>query len=742
MKIWLQRCLLLLASVCIAGLPRSALAACGVQDLGACVDAAQYTFWFGLASFGWSLDRTLLLLSYQLEVFRWWLVEVAFTSAYGVLTGLIDPLIVPFASVAIILGCLALLLVPIFGRIELVKLRHAMAWVVLAPMVLTISGPLIVQTEQIRSQVGLALFNGVSVIAPGAIFGSPASDMAPVQPLLPANPCGTPLARPGGATGLRIDDTVAALTWSTMGDIQCAELQGPGIDVPDGFYEAAPNGPGYATAQAVGEMLNAAQRAAAVDAIQRGAIRTFLALLPALLAVLDSLVQLIFALCLIALWIGLPIGLLFVFFQQSSGPVTGLLRRAIGVLQVSWSSSVVLGMLFACLLAAAELRNAAAYTGFALGALLLTASMLTIAVDTLKSCLRTLSDNIAVATGINPLGVVQQAQQLTSAAASVGAAAFTGGAGMALAGAVANRQTGSGRYAAGAILGQFAPLAKVGEIAAAMGEGGELVSGLVAGGRGQRGGVRALATLSAADAHRTDAHGRTFRDHAKERRIERSIHRPPSIIEELGSAARTISTTAVAAQNGTLATTLLQRGQQVGTTLHDRLGKVGDTWQQFTQDVDAQSGPGPNLTERAVATAAVLDQRLTRRGQAMQFDPRACRVVWSQRVAALPPDTLTLPRDQVRLPRLLTLGYTAQENDDGTLSVWQAQPSAAAPSGAGQSQPTRPPATPPPPATLQIAQANQRLTLAEAGALLADPAALRAEIAKLQQSSNGQDGQG
>jgi hypothetical protein len=70
--------------------------------------------------------------------------------------------------------------------------------------------------------------------------------------------------------------------------------------------------------------------------------------------VLDALVQLVFALCLIALWIGLPIGLVFVFFEQTAGGVTGLFRRMLGVLQVSWSSSVLLGIIAACLIAAAE----------------------------------------------------------------------------------------------------------------------------------------------------------------------------------------------------------------------------------------------------------------------------------------------------------------------------------------------------------------------------------------------------
>jgi hypothetical protein len=405
---------IMLITMALALLPRVGWAAgCGIQDLGACVDGAQYTFWFGLAALGWSIDRTLLLLAYQLDTLRWWLVEVAFSTAYQLLIELVDPLIVPFASVAITIGCLALLLLPLFGRIELVKIRHALTWVALAPIVLTLSGPLVVQSEELRSQVSNLLFNGVSSVVPGAMFGVNGSDMAEVVPLYPANPCGVTLARHGVPSGRGMDDLAAALLWADAEDIHCPEQGGPSGDLPDHFYVAVPDGPGYATGQAVGEMHSATERTAAVDAMQRGAIRCFLGILPVLLAVLDALVQLIFALCLVSLWIGLPIGILFVFFQQTADPVTGLLRRMIAVLQVSWSSSVLLGLLFTCLLSAAELRNAAAYTGFAIGALLLTGYLLVVAVDTLNGCLRTLSGTVAVATGLDASGAIAMASRVS-----------------------------------------------------------------------------------------------------------------------------------------------------------------------------------------------------------------------------------------------------------------------------------------------------------------------------------------
>src|SRR3954470_14149161 len=100
--------------------PPAALAGCGVQDLGACVDDAQYNAWYGLAGFVWtSIDAPLLQAAYLIDIFRNWLVLTAFSSGYQVLTRLIDPLIVPFAVIGLIGGYILFALLPLFGRIRL-----------------------------------------------------------------------------------------------------------------------------------------------------------------------------------------------------------------------------------------------------------------------------------------------------------------------------------------------------------------------------------------------------------------------------------------------------------------------------------------------------------------------------------------------------------------------------------------------------------------------------------------------
>lgn len=689
------------AAVLAALLPLPARAACGVQDFGACVDDPLYTFWYWVASLGWALNRTLLMLAYQLNVFRWWLVDVAFSSAYQALVTLVGPLLVPIATLAIVVGCIGFLLLPLLGRVELVKLRHALVWAALAPLLLTLSGPLLVQVEQARSDLGSALFTGASQLAPGAIFGASAGDMQAPAPLYPSNPCGVTLDRRSAAGVLQMDDLAAAMLWADAEDIHCPDLRGPGPDIPDAFYEAAPAGPGYATEERVGLMDDAAMRAAAIAGMQRGSVRLILGLLPSTLAVLDALVQLVFALCLVALWIGLPIGLLFVFFQQTASGVTGLFRRAVAVLQVSWSGSFLLGIVFACLLAAANLRNATAYAGFAIGAIVLTAYILAVAVDTLKDSIRTLNETVAAATGLSVTRPFAMAGDAAATALTVGAAAATGGAAMGLTALAASRQTQSGQYAAAAALGRIRPLVQVGEVAALMGAidpAGELYSGLHAGNRMEHS-VRSGRLQMASDAKRTDEYGRTFEKRAQERGLARTLRRSP----------RRLPAT--------------ETPTPVGEQAERAPAAVRAGWQRAQA---GQASPDPNAPQELVAvdarpTAAPASRALSATGVVLALDSRGRLQRAVADAEGVPDSALTERRERLNIPRLLTLGYRVQERRDGSVAFWRPAPDEDTPprrSWRGE------PETPSP----RVAAAEEREQLVAAGALVGDAAAARAEV--------------
>ncbi len=640
---WLRHAALgaVLSIVCSVALwPRPALAACGALDLGACVDAVEYSFYYGLAGIGWAIDRTFLQLAYQLDQFRWYLVETAFTTAYQIVAGFITPVYVPIATVALILACLLFMLVPLTGNLNLVNIRHVLIWVVLTPLLLTIGGQLIGQAEQIRAQVGTSLFAQAAGGAPGAIFGSTASDMPEPKALYPANPCGTgTLVRRDGAA-MHMDDLAAALLYANAQDIHCPDRGGPSPDIPDAFY-ATP--PGYAFDGYIGNLDSEVERRAAVEGMQRGMTRLFQGMLPTLLAVAESLLNLLFSLSLLVLWIGIPLGLMFVYFQHTASGITSLFRRAISVLQVSWSSSIVMGLLFSCLLAAARLGNATAYTGFAIGALLLTLYLCVVAGKTLLDSVLTLNATVQSATGLS----VTQPIEVAAAAGAATLGVATAGATMAVAGAVASEGTRRNTYALAAMAGRLPGVAQVGEVAAAMGwldTDSTLFSGMTAG--------------------------------------ERSLHSWRSMRVQVQRDAERFAHERVTARRDVTVTTTTQARQ------HDPQTTAPAAEMTFDQ-----LGSGAQRLLLAVDLAQARQDPIVR-ASAMHLEKQ--QVIYTERasiqtLAAL--HAVTVPRDEANVAQLLLDGYRVQENPvEQTISYWRPGEPAAAPS-ASAATPAETPAT-------------------------------------------------
>ncbi|MEI7642679.1 MAG: hypothetical protein WCJ55_00090 [Chloroflexales bacterium] len=463
--------LLLLASLAIhAALPRPAWAACGPLDMGACVDNAEYSFYSGIASMLWSINRWLLVLAYQLDQLRAWLITVAFTSAYQWLTSFIGPVYAPVAIAALTLAAILFMLVPLTGESGFVSMRHVITWAVLTPLILTVAGQLIAQAEQLRSDVSSRLFTQMSAATPGAIFGAPGTDMPSPTALYPSNPCGSTLSRT--TAGLGMDALAATLLYADAGDIHCPDARGPSRDIPDGFYREPP---AYAYDGTVGDLDSAVERRGWVEGMQRGMNRLLQGLLPSLLAVLESLIHLVFSLSMALLWLSLPIGLIFVWFQQTAAPVTSVLRRAASILLVSWTSSIVMGFLSAALMAAAQLGNAGAYTGMAVGGLFLMGYLGFVALTTLWKSIGTIEQAALQATGLTLTQPLQQAAQMTTAAVTgvaTGGATYLGVAAMGAAAAAQSRDAAPGQrvaYTAAAMAGRLPGMGAVGEVAAAMG---------------------------------------------------------------------------------------------------------------------------------------------------------------------------------------------------------------------------------------------------------------------------------
>src|SRR6266487_2182425 len=103
--------------------------------------------------------------------------------------------------------------------------------------------------------------------------------------------------------------------WADAADIYCPEKRSPSSDIPDKFYTIPPQ---YAFDGDVGNLDSASARSAAISGFQRGTTRLLEGILPCLVAVFEVLIQLIFSLSLMVLWVGWPFGLIIIFFQRTS----------------------------------------------------------------------------------------------------------------------------------------------------------------------------------------------------------------------------------------------------------------------------------------------------------------------------------------------------------------------------------------------------------------------------------------
>ncbi|HEU4325397.1 MAG TPA: hypothetical protein VFS21_19795 [Roseiflexaceae bacterium] len=453
-----------LAGTCSGGL---------VPDLGACVDSTNYSFWRGVAISLWQLDRLLLIAAYQLDQIRWWLVATVFQAASTQITAALGPYIAPLGGLALTIALLAIIAQPATGRPVVGNIRQILVLLILAPTLMVQVGPGLAALEQIRVEIASALFGDLSVRAPSALFGPSASDadMLPARPLYPASCGGSQVRRPG-ATGLTTADAAAAALWADAIDIHCPR-QRANPALPALWFEPAPAGAGYAYAGDLGDVDSAQQRSTFIAGIQTATTRAALGLILCGLAVLDRAIQLIFTLCLVALFVGVPVTLLYAFFQDSFAGIAQLISAAAGILKVSWGVSFLLNLVATCLLAATALRDGAAVIGFGGAALLLVVWLGFVALKALGDCLGALSGSLGEASGLDARQPVQAAQSAASAVAgtavSVAGGVATGGASMALSGFAAAASGANAEYSLGAALSGSKPFAQAGALASAMG---------------------------------------------------------------------------------------------------------------------------------------------------------------------------------------------------------------------------------------------------------------------------------
>ncbi len=529
------------ASMLHALWPRTTFA-CSWDTLNACGDGALYGLYTGIAAFIWSIDRTLLLLAYQLDHLRWWLGNQAFLVAYGAIRSVAEPLLQPIAMLAIIVGLLLFLLVPILGKISLINIRQVLIWLVVAPVLLAEAGIWMLDLERLRTDVGGAITAQVSIVSAQGIFGATGIDNddpigAPTPLYEPAggvSACGSGnVTRPafGGTASLsvdiRMDDLAAALLLANAQDIHCPGEQAPGSILPDGFY-----GP-FAVAEGQIEAMSNTDRARYLLAIQRGITRLALGIIACLLAVGETLIQFLFTLSLVIIWLALPFVTLLILFSDTLRPLGLLVQRIGDVLITAWIVSAILALIGVLLLAAATTGSAPALIALSLGGLFILVRLLLVALTTLNATFGTVTSVAGSSAGVAVLGAGAALATLGQSGMRIASGAVQGTAQAGVAAAMAAHVTGNGRYALGTALGGIRPIAQVGSVAASMGLiSAETGAGLYAGERATRNSLATYARQLQRDSKRM-RDGKTVREKAHKRSSDRQPQQDakPTLLE-------------------------------------------------------------------------------------------------------------------------------------------------------------------------------------------------------------------
>jgi hypothetical protein len=509
---------------------------CSVTMADACVALVDYNIWYGIAMLVWQADRMLLQAAYQIDHVRWWLVTEAFSSAFEAIRSGFEPLMTPAAVVAAMLALLLVLCVPLLGRIEILNIRQIFVWTVLGPLLLAQAGPLLLELERTRSDVATILTAQVGQSAGTAFSGTPRDSepsMGPEPLYQDENICpGGQVRRPApsGAAGdtqaLHLDDLAAAFVLADAQDIHCPDVRPPSHTLPDRFFQPD----AYAFDGDMGDGPTLIEMKQAAERIKAGVVRLALGLIPATVALMEALIQLLLSASLVVLWLATPLLMIALLFSRDLRPLGELLQRTAQVIVTSWMVTILLALIGVSLLGAAQAGNPSAYAALSLGAGFLVYRMLRAALDLFSANLVGVGAVVSGASGAAVAGATValggRASRIVERVASGSLRGLTGaaatGASMVATAAIAARHTTSGRYVAGAIGGHIQPIARVGAIAAALGElDPELGAGLAAGRLAVSHGLTHAAAQARRDAALMLPGGQSLSDTARARRSGR-----------------------------------------------------------------------------------------------------------------------------------------------------------------------------------------------------------------------------
>jgi len=395
--------------------------ACQITDPGCYIDDFIHKQLKQLDLSIWQMNRAGLILARWLEDLRVWLITSVMVNAFTALT---KPVKFLFYLALIVAWLIFVISFMVQWAIDIrwVDLRRAVRPILLALLIFSLGGGFIKGTEDLRVMVGSILQETAqtavtSVQAPG-IPTTNTGDMPDASNSIYTNQtsCKTP-ARTVAA--MYLNDYGARYLWSNAEDIHCADI----LAMADEFRSK------YFAQQDISGESDASKRQEAVGLAAQGGIRQVTGIFMTGGAIIEQIIQMIFAVALALVWFALLLSLVFAVFLPTEALFSSQIKAILSVLRASWLASFLIGVGLAVLKLVAASGNG--FLVFICGIVLII-----IVIWQGKQALGTINtalSSVSAVTGSAPAAVGGMLKGWATTAAMVAGVALTGGGlGMAL----------------------------------------------------------------------------------------------------------------------------------------------------------------------------------------------------------------------------------------------------------------------------------------------------------------------
>lgn len=338
--------------------------ACDLRDISCHGHNLTYNTQKTAATTMWIIVRGLLMLSRIVEGLRVWLVEQVLREVLvKVLKGL-EGVFVLSVLVAVLLLWFSFFVQSLVS-LNWVDTRRALRNGFFAVMIFLYGGQLAAGFEQARVLGGsfvsdLARTAVVSVAGGSGVStysGPPSSTDVVSQPgtIYAADSCETGTARSPSA--VMLNDLAANYIFASEKDVHCPVDAEGRPWLPEAFWDegvytvyradgsaVTANTPGYFSVLDIGRVDDENERQRIINRAGAGVTRMSFAIPMAIMALLEQLAQLLYAICLMAVWFGIALSLILSLYLPTEGMFTHLVNDGFSVIKGSVLSSLYIAI--------------------------------------------------------------------------------------------------------------------------------------------------------------------------------------------------------------------------------------------------------------------------------------------------------------------------------------------------------------------------------------------------------------